>query len=421
MMNKKVLLLSLITSLLFTGCNDNKAQTTDEAKDPNEIVIADFENWGPSFQTICLYDSFGKVTRNENPAFVKSGKYSAHLQPVGNYVKKTDPAVYWPLVSTKFDFAYNDLSYFQKIEVDLFNDSESQIPVTVGFVASVSSIASASLADGEEFALAPGQWTHVVYEPDISVLNCYVDIKNTVGVYLKFPNAAIRDIDEAKDIYVDDIKMINSPTERVIKDLVTIKPNEICDFESDYLRSSITVSNAVANHLTLDFVKEFTADDGTVIKPSHGKQMLHILNKATGDRWIDWSNVRFSTAYLSKTDLKKLTDVEGGHYAIRYEIRFANDGGVLQAANSGFGQSGVFPDFYSADGGRVYVPMDKYVKNKWFTIEVPLCKDITYYTDRHVTVDSSFVLNNAGFGWTIGNETHDVDIFIDNIRISRVG
>ncbi len=414
-MKRRMFLLPLIASVLLPGCN--KA----EVKDPNTIILADFESWGPSFQTIGLYNSFGKVSRNEDKQYVKSGNYSALLQPVGNYVTRSEPTVYWPLMSSVFDFAYNDLSYFQKVEADFFNSSNEDITVTVGFVSSIISFTSATFSSGGEFVLKAGEWNHVTYEPDISILAAEIALTNVAGLYFRFPNQNIRDIDEAKKIYVDDIKIINSPEKRIIKDLFVIKHNEICDFESIYMTSSMSVSNVAANQLSYEIIDEFTDDEGTLIKPSHGKGMLHILNRATAGRWVNWSMLRFSSSYLNKTDLKKIEGVETGIWAIRYEIRFANDGGVLQNAAGGNGQSGVFPEFVSTDGSRVYVPKDKYVKDKWFTVEVPLCKDITYYTDQHVTVDANLITNNQTFGWTIGNEEHDVDIFIDNIRLSRIG
>ena len=138
-MNKQISILALTASLLVCGCGTNK-ENQNENKNPYEINFADFEEWGPCFQTIGLYNSFGRVSRNEDLKYVKNGNYSALLQPVGNYNSSAKPTMYWNLSSATFDFSYSDLTHFQKVEMDLYNANEEEIVTTIGFVSSISSL-----------------------------------------------------------------------------------------------------------------------------------------------------------------------------------------------------------------------------------------------------------------------------------------
>ena len=77
------ILLALIlglSTIAFGGC---KTATQSGKKNDSEIILADFEQWAPDFQLISLHNKFGKITRNEDAKYVKSGKYSAKLHPVG--------------------------------------------------------------------------------------------------------------------------------------------------------------------------------------------------------------------------------------------------------------------------------------------------------------------------------------------------
>lgn len=407
---KKIRLLYLLPLLAtaLTGCGEEKKDV-----DPNTISFLNFEGWGPGYQTIVLQNNFGRVSRNTNATYVKEGKESALLQPLGNSVDTSKlPAVYWPLVSDVFNYNYSDLSFFKKVELDVFNSSENDIDMTAGFVASVTTITTVSYGKGEQFTLKAGQWNHIVYEPDISKLATYVTIDDAKGFYLMFPNAHTSDVNKAPKIYVDDIKIINSPTKRVISDIFHIKPNEICDFEDEAAYNHISVNNIAPNQLSFEVVSEH---DG--VTPSHGDKMLHVVNRATSGRWVDWSKLLFSGAYISKTDMVKLDkdEVNAGLWSMKYEIQYKDHG-------LGLTQGSFFPEFYSKSGSTVYVPQDgqeKPIANKWMTVEIPFNKDITYYGSQHVKVETELVVENDGFGWTIGNEVGDVDVYIDNIRLVK--
>lgn len=405
---KKMKLLYLLPLLTVTlaGCGKEKVEETD----PNVINFLDFEGWGAGYQTIVLQNNFGRVSRNTDANFVKEGKESALLQPLGNSVDASKkPAVYWPLVSDVFDYNYSDLSYFQKVEFDVFNSSSEDIVMTAGFVASVTTIVNVAYGKGEDFTLKAGEWNHLVYEPDISKLATYITLTEAKGFYLMFPNARTSDVEKAPKIYVDGVKIFNSPTKRVIKDIFKIKPLEICDFEDEAAYNHISINNITPDHLSFEVVGE---TDG--VKPTSGKKMLHVLNKGVSGRWVSWSKLQFSGAYIAKTDMATLPvdEVSAGLWSMKYEIRYDDHG-------LGLSQGSFFPEFFSKTGDSVYIPKDDFSNNKWVTVEIPFNRDITYYSTQHVTVKTELITENDGFGWTIGNEIGDVDVYIDNIRLVK--
>jgi hypothetical protein len=75
------LALTLTTLLSFFGCDVEK-QSSENAGET--IIFRDFEDWGPDFQTLQLMLNFGKVSRNEEAEYVRSGKYSCKIQNCRN-------------------------------------------------------------------------------------------------------------------------------------------------------------------------------------------------------------------------------------------------------------------------------------------------------------------------------------------------
>ena len=75
---------SMLSTFSLFACDKTKEVQAGE----NQVLFADFESWEPDFQLMKVYNEFGRVTRNKDQAFVKSGKYSAFfLQKTFNFGK----------------------------------------------------------------------------------------------------------------------------------------------------------------------------------------------------------------------------------------------------------------------------------------------------------------------------------------------
>jgi len=410
MKNLKVLYLFPLLVSVLAGCNKGDEVQTPVG-DPNVISLFDFDGWGPGYQTIRLQNSFGKVSENYDLNYVKSGAGSALLQPVGNYLSNDRPTIYWPTISNVFGYNYSDFSYFQKFEFDMFNASNNDVNMTFGCVSGINSIKNVNYGKGEDYVLKAGEWQHIVYEPDISKLATYITITDVPGIYMAFDNQKDPDLNKAPKLYLDNVVLHKSSTKRDIKDLFHIKKYEICDFEDEAAYNHISVSNNGAEQLSIEVVGETGG-----VKPTSGKKMLHISNKNVGDRWVCWSYVMFSTAYLSKTDIGKLpeSEVEAGKWGLRYNIYYAPHG-------NNFFQGNTFPKFIAGTGEDVYVPTENYAVDGWVTVTIPFNTDISYYGGSgHAIVRTNYITNCGSLGWTIGNEEYDMDIYIDNIKLVEI-
>lgn len=405
---KKLAYLLPLVTCLVSGCSFFEKEP-DEPAFNGEVNLFNFDGWGPGYQTVVLINNFGRVSENYDTKYVKSGNGSALLQPIGNIPAKKEPVVYWPLVSNVFGYNYSNLTCFEKVDVDFFNADDKDIDVTVGFIAGVTTITNVALGKGDTFTLKANEWTHVEYKPNISALNTYIDITNAKGLYFKFPLGTSSDVNKAPKVYVDEIKMTNGQEPKKIVDMFHIKKNSICDFEDDICVNHISVNNIVSEHLTAEVVG---AQNG--VNPSQGKKMLHIRNKGMQGRWVNWSKVTFSQAYMSKTDMVKLpeSEVENGQWVVRYEVFYKDAEGRINAGNA-------FPEFTSSTGNVQYMPRQDFTANKWTTVSVSMNTRENIYGGSYI-IPTECILQNAAFGWTIGNEEYDCDIYIDNIRLVKI-
>ena len=266
----------------FFGCDKEGVKGNGK-----EIVFADFEKWGPDFQLMQVCNDFGRVTRNKNEAFVKSGKYSARLQPVGGYNQVTEPCIVLPFESDLFEFNYADITNYSEIDCHLYNDSDTEITITVGFAQSYSG-GSAVLGMGEDFTLAPKAWTEVKYNIDCDLLSVLIDVEKVAGLYIQFMDTDVVYPDDAPSIYLDDIiikksdvKAIVNPNYNLYTEGVALEAGykkEIMDFENDY-QQYFNVSTASDRQGEVKIVSESEVG----IMASHGEKMLQVKRHQVKD------------------------------------------------------------------------------------------------------------------------------------------
>lgn len=268
-------IVSMLSTASLFACDKTKESQMDE----QEIVFADFEEWGPDFQLIQVCNDFGRVTRNKNTEFVKNGKYSAKLQPVGGYNMETKPCVVFPFASDLFDFDYADITEFSEIDCYMYNDSETEIVATVGFAQSYAE-GSAVLGAGEAFTLEPKKWTEIKYEIDCNLLSVLLDVQQIGGLYIQFPDTGVVYPDEAPSIYLDNIvikkadaKAEVNPDFKLYTEGVPFEAGykvEIMDFENDY-QKYFNIST-VGQQGEVKIVSE----NEVGIMASHGEKMLQV-------------------------------------------------------------------------------------------------------------------------------------------------
>lgn len=407
---RKPLPLLLFAAALSLGVLSCKKKE-DAVEQPTREYIADFEDsFGPSFQTICISRAFGAIEINDVKKFVKEGEHSARIRPLGDKNAAFVPTFYFPLRSATFSFNKSNLRKYEEVVCSVYNDSNKDLTMTVGFVAEVQTYYNIIKANGETFTLKANSWNEITYKVDLEFLNMYFNIEEAPGLYFEFEKPGVDDIGFAPNLYMDDLYFTLAEEERKFDDRFILKENEICDFEEDFQKYFLSVKNVVENHLSFDIT-----EGNEEIQPSSGNKMLHIHSRATNTSWVNWSHFSFSQTYMRQTKLGELPipEVEEQQWALAYDIRFAN----LQKE-----QQQVVPTFFTnlltneRYIGGIYAGCDE-----WQHVEIVFNKvyEKAGPAQSDVVITGDYILNVGEFHFSVPDERYDYDVYIDNIRLVK--
>jgi hypothetical protein len=422
-----------LSASLFFGCDKEGVKGNGK-----EIVFADFENWAPNFQLMKVYNEFGRVTRNKNSAFVKSGKCSARLQPVGGYNKATKPCIVFPFESELFAFDYVDITNFKEITCHLYNDSETAINATIGFAKSCSAD-GVVLGMGKEFTLKPKAWTEVNYEIDCSFLSMLLDVERVGGLYIQFPDTGVVYPDEAPSIYLDDIIIKKAETKADVVPNFNLYTEgvpyeagykaEIMDFENEY-QQYFDLSDITENKGSVRVVSE----DEVGIMASHGEKMLQVkrLNERTsGDFHVYIPDMLMRAAGMTTVPVERWKEVYftfdmyldydkvSEEYIRGYKLKEGNSSqtplsfvmfvdGRWQLCKYGFQNS---------EGVNVWETRQPLLKSRqWTTWKISLY-ELAY--NRRNAVESDYVTNPGAFKiyFSCRFNGDEYDTYLDNFRL----
>lgn len=314
--------LSLLMSVSAFGslvaCNEPNGETP---KEETEITFANFEQWGPDFQLLRVINNFGKVTRNDDKAFVKEGKYSAKLQPVGTYLTPSDPLLYLPTQSSEFEYNYTDFTNYDRITAYMYNAEEKPLTATIGLVSGIASPTVVSTVPGDTVYLQPKQWTRIDYWLELDMINLSADVTNIKGVYFQFANAGVLYPQDAPTVYLDEITIGKAEEKHVVNDVITLKENEICDFETGYQKFIMQANRAgsVEETFEMDVVK--ATDYG--FTASSGENVLRILrhpSKASGRNFL-----MIPETLMQKAGINKIPEADYKKTYLCFEMRFGKN------------------------------------------------------------------------------------------------
>ena len=401
---KKILPL-LLTAIVLPGlasCNNNQKQ-----KESKVEMIADFEQWGPDFQTIRITYGFGRIEQNEDKKFVKSGDYSALVRPLGDKTARFLPTFYFPLRSRTFDFNKGDLTKYSSMFCSVYNDNDFDMPVTVGFITEFETYYNVRKASGETFNLPANSWTEIEYKIDIDFLSMYFNVEEAPALYFEFEKQDVYDASFAPRLYFDDIYFTFADEIRKPIDTFILKENEICDFEEDFQKSFFSVTNVKKDHLSFDITEEV---DG--VKPTSGNKMLHIHSSASNVRWVNWSHFIISEVYMKQTAMAKLSieEFEKQQWAFCYDVMVKN----IESEQ-------IVPSFYMVkNSNEAYIGGLRGYETGWTTHEIVFNKEYPVGPgNQPVTIDAGYILRIGQFHFSIPDEMQEYDIYIDNIRLEK--
>ena len=293
-------MITCLTSLCFVGCGGKEDK---DASDDGKIMFADFEDWGPNFQTMALYSAFGRVTRNSNEQFVKGGSYSAKLQPVGGRVSSTFPHIVMPVKSELFEYDYSDFTNYEEVSAYLYNDSKEPITMTFGLAASHNNKSSTLMA-GENVVLTPKAWTRASYLVDCTFLSIAGDPTAISGIYFQFPDSGVEYPDQAPTIYLDNVMLTKAAEKQTIEPLELDKTDtktEICDFEKSWQKYAYRAS-VPEEQGKVEVVR--ASDYG--ITASSGEKVLRVMRTNKNSNF----NVTIPTKLMQAAGMHKVPEEE---------------------------------------------------------------------------------------------------------------
>lgn len=399
----------------------NKGGGDEEPQTPvreRTVTLADFETWESGFQLIRVNQFFGQIRVNKDEQFVKSGKQSAQIHPMGSYRSGYTPIMFFPTYSEYFGFDHSDFSDAEKITFEFYNNEESPVNVAVGLVTSVTQIQVFEKTAVEYEPLQPG-WNTVTYEVDVSALAINADATKIEGVYVAFENAGVIEESGAPDLYLDDVVLHRYAEKQEIRDLVDLGEFEYADFESDW---QYYVLGKRATDCAPDF-QIVTASDYTVgalpaegeedtrqpLQATSGDQVLRFVTKQGSGDATFYPGIDFAKVMLQKSKFGSLTELEYG--ATTFSFDFYNNTPTTML----FGI-----DFYDAEN-RQRLEYTFYPEPyQWTTFSVNV-KDL-YEDFKAKNKNKIGLFENPGrisIVWAEYSTGGDKEFFIDNMHFEQ--
>lgn len=453
-MKKRIISLVLTLAVLLSasalaGCGEKKPEAETPAK---EFAFANFEQWGPDFQLMRLINKFGVVTRNSDPKYVHSGKYSAKLNPMGGYIRYSEPILYLPTVSSHFGYAYNDFTYYEEINAQLYNAEDKELEVIFGLVATINSKTEITIADGETYKLKPGEWTRIDYWIDHAFLSLSTNVNDIKGIYFKFANAGVEKQEDAPTVYLDDINFRKADGQVQVENLVKLdnagkdvkeqmylpvydengkvkldekgKPvyewvekdvtkYEILDFEDDWQKYALTANRKDLPENTFEYELARSEEGG--VQATSGSNMLKIT-RHNGSA-LSSSALIIPEKVMKSTVLSSIPEEDWANTYICFDM-YADYSAIWQymLINPYFCYEGG-KDWMSpvrASTGKSWAHGLDLTKGVWKTYQVPLT-ELTKDFKEHVTKPGQMEIQLAQV--TDGN---DYVLYLDNLRILKV-
>ncbi|MBQ8685581.1 MAG: hypothetical protein IJ514_05385 [Clostridia bacterium] len=311
-MKRKIALLAALpfafASFAFAGCKE-------EAKAPEQVVLCDFEQFEPDFQLMRLQHEFGAVRVNTDEKYVKSGKTSAKLMPIGGYTSGAVPYAYIQTFSDRFDYDYRDFTKVKSFSMWMYNAQETTEVVKFGLIGEITSTTSCVKVPCIQYALESG-WNKVVVYLEHDKLAFSLDVADVPGLYVEFENAGVRDIEEAPVFYMDDVALNTLETPVEIDDDYEFAKGEIADFEYDYQANMITYQNTKDTSMPNAYVVK-AANEG-LIAPS-GEKILKVVTKGDKER-SGWPSILIPQKILEASGFNQIPKEQWANYVFRFEV-----------------------------------------------------------------------------------------------------
>ncbi len=396
-MVKKISLLLLALFIMtmsasLIACKDKTPADPDAAL-KQDVTLCDFEEWAPDFQTIKFMNGFGRVSKNEDKTYVKSGNFSARLDPLGWYSSGSLPLIFFPTRSETFGFDYADFSYADYISVEIYNPNNEEKTINMGLVSNISSISSITRINDREITLKTG-WNSVYFEIDPSIVAITGNITSVEGIYFLFKNAqSLNPTEETPKYYIDDLKIIKKQ-ERSPSDFnFVLDKNEIADFEKNYQKYCVDSEYPTK-------ISVVNAADYGINAPS-GRKVLRVNFLGTGTNY--WRYFKIDKKLIQASVLKGMTLEQAKNAYLCFDV-YNNDSDITRNSIH------TTVDYIVGDntGKRLSTALFA-IRGQWTSYEYKL-SDVAKFNENYFNDPGELML------WYT-DLTGDREFFYDNFRI----
>ena len=273
-----VLISCLMATSLLAGCKNDADNNNVTEKEDYTVSLLDFEKWAPDFQLVRIVKNFGKITRNNDKNFVKTGEYSAKIQPMGGTSLDLGVSMYFPTKSTLFDFDYSDFSNVYNINLWMYNTAETERSVSVGAVTKIDDLYTFSYSTLTSVKLPSNEWYNINIPVDSETLGMQLDVHSVFGLSFSFDKAGTRDVESIPAFYLDDVVLSCYGESVETRDLVELDKNEVCDFEKLWQQFIVKGSSENAAYVPapdVDVVRAYSEAEN-LLSASSGDYVLKV-------------------------------------------------------------------------------------------------------------------------------------------------
>ena len=309
-------------------------QTNDTPKREKVVTIADFETWQTGMQLIRTGKYFGTINVNTDMKYVKSGKQSALLHPLGGYRSAAAPILFFPTASETYDFDHSDFSDADKVTFEFYNAEETPVDVAVGLVTSITGLDTFQRTSIEYQPLETG-WNTVTYTVDVSALSINADVTDIQGIYVAFKSVGSREEADAPDIYMDDVILYRKDSASEIKDLVDLDENEFSDFEKDWQKHTVGVRNTAdspeisivnaADYKVGEAPAEGETDERPTLKGMDGSKVsgdkvLRMYAPTSTTSSLVYPGIEFASVLLQRSKFGSMPEEDYGRVEFVFDV-----------------------------------------------------------------------------------------------------
>lgn len=403
MKRKKTAVFLLLSAMLsvaaLSGCTEGggtqsgSAGGTDSSSaapaNPNTVVLYDFEDYKTDVEPIILLNYFGKVSLNEDKAYVNKGEKSLSLLPEGCASENSDlaPTLKLPLNLRLKGKDEEDISQLTRISAEIYNSSQETVNVQTQL-----QFFGGDTANTQSHELAPG-WNTVLISVDAQVLGLSYDVTDCKGILFAFEQS-----ETPPTLYMDDVILYKTETPYTPMEIV-LDPGEICSFDKLYQQYVVVPYTRFENNLPQVSINS----DLNYSRAGRSLRVFMPRNDGTfqtgNSSSYSYTGFSLSSGFMQKVNMAQYDE----------SMNFS-----FWVYNTGSSQQRLFIHFYNADGElyksvtNIYVPA-----GEWYNAVIPLSQ-LTAGT-------SSTSYKNSGeiyINWEINTLAEDRVMYFDEFAVT---